>query len=868
MNALSNERWREINDLLDEVLDLDSDARAQRLARVGAEDAELRRAVERLLRADAGAPTFLEAEAAEYAEPLLPVLEDDMADLVSTSGERLGAYRIDREIARGGMGRVFLAERADGEYVQKVALKVLRPGLDAQDAQDRFRIERQVLATLGHPNIARLLDGGVTEDGRPYLAMEYVEGRPIDRHCDEERLPVEERLHLFRNAAEAVQHAHRNLVVHRDLKPSNIFVTPEGEVKLLDFGIAKLLDESEGVGEPLTRTGQRWLTPEYAAPEQVSGAPITTATDVYQLGVVLYELLTGRRPFERDAGSIRSIEQAVLQTEPDKPSAAVSRDRGRPKSGGTLPTDPALVSEVRRTHPDRLRRTLQGDLDTIVLKALRKDPEERYASVEAFVDDIKRHLAGLPVTARKPTAAYRVQAFVRRHKVGVAATATVAMVLIGSLGVALWQARVANAERDQAETIAVFLEDLLSASDPFAPERRDTLRVGALITRGQAHVEAEWEDRPLLQARMLHVIGRTQSSMLEYGQAEQTLERALAIRRAHLGERHEATARTMRDLGIARGQLEGDSTAIPLLRYALAVMREQLHPTDPELSLAMMYLARVLIFNEEGGHEEAETLLREALSIQRSPTPQLSGQAVYTFKTMAEARLRVNDFDGAVRYFEQAMAVSIELYGAEHPRTADIHAGLSFPMIILGRAADAERHARSALAVQLAIGADTALVTNQTRRTLAAALRAQQRYDEAEAILRGILTATPNAPDRVITMGSLATLLRENGELAAAESLQQEVVVLVEATIGAEQPVFVFSVSKLSDIQIERRRYAEAERVLLRSLRSLQAVHGDDHSSVQQILEKVAALYDAWRRPDQADSYRALLTPAPREPVH
>jgi tetratricopeptide (TPR) repeat protein len=350
-------------------------------------------------------------------------------------GSRVGPYRIVREQGRGGMGTVYLAVRADDEFQKRVALKVLRRGIDTEAIVERFRHERQILARLEHPFISALLDGGTTPDGRPYFAMEFVDGRPIDEYCDARQLDTTARLDLFRRICAAVQHAHQNLVIHCDIKPANVLVTAEGTPKLLDFGIAKLLTPGSGATLALTFDGSPLLTPEYASPEQVRGGAVTTATDVYSLGVLLYELLTGRRPYQLASRTPADVARVICDTEPERPSTAVTKAAERPRTGD----------------PQRLRRRLAGDLDNIVLKALSKDPARRYASVDQFSEDVRRHLAGLPVLARRDTVGYRVATFVRRHRTAVAAAALLLVALVGGIVATAWQARIASRERARAE---------------------------------------------------------------------------------------------------------------------------------------------------------------------------------------------------------------------------------------------------------------------------------------------------------------------------------------------------------------------------------------------------------------------------------
>ncbi|MGD0297709.1 MAG: protein kinase [Bryobacteraceae bacterium] len=427
---MTPEEWGKVRGILEQVLDLAPEQRAEYLESACSGDPALRQEVDSLIASDKQASTdFLEPGA--FAAPIL-----DGASIAAESlaGRRIGAYQIVEEIGQGGMGSVYRAIRADDQYRKQVAIKLVRGGVGDAFRRHRFKAERQILANLDHPNIARLLDGGALEDGQPYVVMEYIQGQPIDKFCDSRGLPVAERLQLFRTVCSAVAYAHQHLVIHRDIKPDNILVTDSGEPKLLDFGIAKILDPEDLVGSGnATVTVLRPMTPEYASPEQVRGEPITTASDVYSLGVVLYGLLTGQRPYPGTSRVPHEIAQAVCEAQPEKPSTAVDREEAKPENR------------------EKLRRRLKGDLDNIVLKALRKEPERRYASVEQFSEDIRRHLKGLPVIARPDTFWYRAGKFVNRNKASVAGLALAAVALIAGLVIALRQTYVAREERARAE---------------------------------------------------------------------------------------------------------------------------------------------------------------------------------------------------------------------------------------------------------------------------------------------------------------------------------------------------------------------------------------------------------------------------------
>jgi serine/threonine protein kinase len=438
---MTREQWQNVRRILEEALQIGQEQRARYLEAACNGDAELRAEVESLLAANEQASgDFLTGKAIDY---VADASGSPASPIGSLEGHRIGPYQVLEEIGHGGMGTVYRAVRADDQYRKQVAIKVVRGGLGDGFATVRFRAERQILANLDHANIARLLDGGATEDGRPYVVMEYIQGRPIDEYADAHKLSVRARLKLFRTVCAAVAYAHQRLVIHRDIKPGNILVTEEGDPKLLDFGIAKILDEEQHAdGSEPTVTMVRLMTPDYASPEQVRGAPVTTATDVYSLGVALYGLLTGRRPYRVTGKTPHDIVQAVLETEPEKPSTAVGRLEEKSAEA---------VSGVREGSPEKLRRRLRGDLDNIVLKALRKEPERRYASVEQFSEDIRRHLDGLPVSARPDTLAYRSSKFVRRHRVAVIAAVLGFLALLAGMAATLREAYVARIERQRAE---------------------------------------------------------------------------------------------------------------------------------------------------------------------------------------------------------------------------------------------------------------------------------------------------------------------------------------------------------------------------------------------------------------------------------
>lgn len=449
---MTPEEWHKIKEVLQNALEIDPQVRSNFLDSACAGETFVRTEVEELLRSHDEDRVFLEQPAMIDASDLAHA-----AASASWTGKRLGPYQILEQIGEGGMGAVYRAVRADGMYDKQVAIKLIRGGFSSGFFISRFKNERQILAALEHPNIARLLDGGINDEGVPYLVLEFIAGTPIDEYCDRHDLSIPDRLKLFRTVCSAVQYAHQNLVVHRDLKPGNILVNEDGGPKLLDFGVAKIIcPHHEETGADRTLTVMRLMTPDFASPEQVRGDPITTSSDIYSLGVILYVLLTGRRPYRMSGTAPHEIIKAVCDTDPEKPSTAVTRIE---KSEQAPPADPdpatqTLSSPTPVSRREKLRRALTGDLDNIVLKALRKEPERRYATVEQFSEDVRRHLENLPVIARKDTPAYRASKFILRHKTGVATTAVISLLLFVALAAAVSEARIAARRFNEVRSLA------------------------------------------------------------------------------------------------------------------------------------------------------------------------------------------------------------------------------------------------------------------------------------------------------------------------------------------------------------------------------------------------------------------------------
>jgi eukaryotic-like serine/threonine-protein kinase len=793
---LPPERGRQVDAAFRQALELEPAEQATYLRRIGVEDPELAGWVASLLQAVDEAEDFLSDADGLLAPDLLGELAGESDSLAP--GRRIGRYRLLHEIGRGGTGVVYVAERADEEFEQRVALKVLRRGLDTDDVLRRFRAERQILASLDHPNIARLYDGGALDDGRPYLVMEHVAGVPITEFCDARRLGVDERLRLFLMVCDAVRYAHRNLIVHRDLKPSNILVTDDGQVKLLDFGIAKLLSPAPPTTPP-TRTGQRWLTPEYASPEQVRGGRITTASDVYQLGVLLYVLLSGHHPYPLRHESPAAIEQMICERSPTRPSSAVVRSAASAPAACSA----AGIAERRRTEPRRLRGRLRGDLDTIVLTALQKEPERRYGTVTELADDIGRHLTGHPVAARRDGWSYRAAKLVRRRP---ALLGGGLALLLAAAGYTLTlrahaeqleqernlaraereQADLARqradaereravAERDRAEAAGVRAGDaqrdaeherdrallaeraaalasveariealktdrvshfLIGLFEASNPsvERLDTLTSRALLARGVERVGPDLQDHPEVRAALLGTIGRVHSNLGLFDQAGPLLEEALAIRRGLHRAHHPAVVASVDHLADNFSRNLAHAKAEPLYREAVATRRD-LRSADPlPLATSLAGLARTL--RDLGRADSAEILMRESLALRRRVQPDTHPEVVAALADLAFVLRGKNDFDGAEALYREVLAKQRANQNTQPLELAATQNNLAYLLRVRGDHAAAEALYRDALAANLALLGEAHRTTATMAGNLAAVLALQGRRQEAEALLR------------------------------------------------------------------------------------------------------------------------------------
>jgi serine/threonine-protein kinase len=712
------------------------------------------------------------------------------------------------------MGVVYLAERADGQFQQRVALKLIKRGMDSEEIHQRFLAERQILAQLNHPHIARLLDGGVSAEGQPYFAIEYVDGTALTAHCDARRLGVEERLQLFLDVCDAVRYAHQNLVVHRDLKPSNILVTTEDEVKLLDFGIAKLLGPEQR-GEPgLTQTGLRVMTPEYAAPEQVLGEPVTTATDVYALGAILYELLTSRRAHRLESYTPQEVERVICEVEPQAPSAMTSG---------------AMVKRLR------------GDLDTITLNALQKKPERRYPTVEQLASDINRFLGGLPVTARPDTWRYRATKFVRRHRVGVVAGAAIAVSLIAGLAGTIWQARVAaerayvaSAEAAKQRAVRDFLVQLFRASDPREARGRK-LTARELLDRGRRSIDTALVGQPAVRAELLSVLGTVHRSLGLFAQADTLFGQSVKLTRSFPRNDHELAARLTNQADNLVDRDEYDR-AESLATEALSQLRREHSPVDDS---AVARPLRVLggVLSAKGDLDQAIKLTREALALDIRYHGSTSREVAEDLNYLGEAQFQAGDLRKSDSTTNAALAIWRRLLPSDHPTLLEAIGNLADLRANEGDFAGAEPLAREVLEGRRRVypkgHPDVAFALG----TLAFALQGQERYTEAESLYAQALVMYRSllGPDDFNALRmehSVAFMHFRQGRLIRAEREMRESADHYRRALGPDNQYTLFSMVNLSTLLREVRKDREAEAIARETLARTRKALGDSHPQV------------------------------------
>ncbi len=867
-------RWELISKILNDALDRPIAQRTTFLTTACGTDHELRREVESLLASHEQAGSFVPGPfGGQRAQALEQMAHAELGLFAGTDRdpEQVGLYRVEGRIGEGGMGTVYRASRADRVFEKRVAIKILRSDLADDELIQRFRGERQILARLEHPNIARLLDGGTTDNGRPYLVMEYVEGRPIDRYCEEEGASLEERLGLFRKICAAVHVAHQNLVVHRDLKPANILVGEDGEPKLLDFGIAKLL-RPESLGQTLvsTQPGMSPLTLSHASPEQIRGRPVTTASDVYSLGVVLFQLLAGRLPYDASDGSdLHRIAGQICDLEPPRPSSVAAPE-------------------------PRWRRRLPFDLEMIVLKALRKEAGHRYASVEQLANDLERYSKGLPVRAQGDALRYRAGKFLRRHHLWVAAATLIVVLVAGFIATLLVQRQKIVREQRSAQEVARLMVDLFESNDP---DRAlgERLTVRELLDRGARSMEVRLIDDPELRATLLGTLGQVYRNMGLLAEAEPFLKETLDLRREMLGPGHPLVADTLRQLA-DRDRLAGNydtalqgyqqaseilgerasaSLALTLQGQAatlqangdleaaaatfdrgLEVARQALGGEDPVL--AQILVGRAGLEQQRGEFATAQQHFEAALEIYRQTHGERHSKVADTLQRIALVLADRHLFEQSDALFEQALALQRQLYDGHHPILASTLDSLATSLVDRGQLDRAEPLAREALDMRrLAYGPEHSRVARSIN--LLGLIRANQgRNEEAEALLRQAVEMWrqlhgPDHHEMTPSLGNLGELLVRTQRLEEGAQHLREAIRISHLVYGEGHIQAAMLSTTLGMVLKRQGDLVSAEQLYRQSLPVLEEAFGQRHARVATVRQNLGAVLLAAERLPEAE---------------
>lgn len=857
--------WQRVKDTFALALKQPRERRPDFLSAACADDPALRAEVESLL------------EAHDEPESLLENGNFSVASLFEAdgrgyAGKEFGRYQIIHEIGRGGMGAVFLAERADGEFQQKVALKIIRQSFADQELERRFRRERQILASLNHPNIARLLDGGVGKQGEPFLAMEYVEGEPLLDFAENGRLDIEERLQLFLKICDAVSFAHRNLIIHRDIKPSNIIVTREGEPKLLDFGLAKVLDESFALNYTQTETAFRAFTPAYASPEQIRGQNVTTASDIYSLGVVLYELLTGERPFNFEGKSLEQIIKTVTEFEPGLPSRALWPEEATRARNGREPQK----EKADASH-------LKGDIDNIVLMALRKEPERRYKSIEAFAEDIERFLQGWPITARPNTLGYRAGKFVRRNTLGVIAASLIFLSVVAGIAATVWQARtaseqarVASAERDRARLeadkaarLSAFLQSMMLTASPnwntpgFGSSSDVTLI--EVIDEAAQRVKTEFAEQPESLAKIQHSLGLIYAFRGRYEEGESQLRAAHELSLRLYGEEHPETLQNTRDLaGLLMLKGEYDESGA-LYQKALVIYRKRLDEGKTEGNTLLGFAGTLsdvgFLHRLKGEPKIAEPFLHESLQQSDKFTGSERAVVAIPLSHLGMARYEQGDLEDAEKYVRQSIDEFRRLPGNLRMEAGGSLLNLGKILMAKGDYKQAEVQIRECLELYRQRLGNTHpykvnAVSHLSHLQYLKGDYAGAEENAAKALELSRQMLPEKHPNIAYPLTTLGLILTRRGQPASGEKHLREALEIRRRVMSEDSWLIAETEGALGECLREQKRLEEAEPLLLGSYESLKLSQVTEHPRTHSAKRRLTELYTAWDKPEMLAKYR------------
>jgi eukaryotic-like serine/threonine-protein kinase len=858
------EKLQKVKIIFEQALEMDASERSDFINEQCKDDDEVKNDVLSLLKISEDTTDFLE---------IPPSINDSGEEKpiinTTTIGKRIGKYVIEGEAGTGGMGIVYKGRRADKEFEHNVAIKILRHSINSEYVVKRFQNERQTLANLQHPNIARLLDGGTTDDGVPYLVMEYIDGVSLIDYCDEENLSIKQRLEIFRFVCDAVHYAHQNLIVHRDIKPGNVLVNKQGRPKLLDFGIAKLLDEELAEeSEGLTKTGVWHLTPEYASPEQIKGERITTRSDIYSLGILLYQLLTGHQPYRITSSSPVEISKIITKELVIKPSEKFqSTEEILTSDGVTKQITPQSVSNLRNEKPDKIFQHLRGDIDNIILKAIQKDPDRRYDSVEQFSEDIRRHIVGLPVIARKDTATYRLSKFVQRHKLAFGLSSLLLLLIIVSTIAIYWQANIAADERDKArveakkvEQVNLFLQGMLSSVDPSEIGR--DVKVYDILEKAAENIETDLIDQPEIEASIRSTLGNTYVNLGEYDKAKPFLEKALSINENIYGKESEQTAQSLHDLALYHDWAGDLKAADSLYEKSVNMFRKVLQePTKRFADALNDYAITKMNF---GQYEIAEKLYTEAIDIALSEYGEKNRNTAVMMNNLALNYTDAGNLDKAEEYHKKSLAINIELLGENRPEVGTSYNNLAYLYMLKEEYKLAEEYLEKSYNLKLNLKGEDHSDVGLALNNLGVINIRMDNYQVAEtyfidAIKQYEKTLDPEHPYIALSQYWLGKVYLETEKLDSAEEyLRKSLKTRIKKLPEGNKDIWR-SKTELGICLFKQKKYREAESYLVPTLEFYKSDFSDDSEQITKLYENTINLYKAMENEQKAGEYAAQL---------